>query len=85
MQAQMLLRNESRADSRAQVLVEKSCDVVGTDVFASLEEAPCQRADGVCVCLHQISHDLCKAYLLLERLDLVLGPWQQRRQTVYVV
>ena len=85
MQAQMLLGNESRAYSRAQVLVEEAGDVARADVFAGLEKAPCQYADGVCVCLHEISHDLCEAHLLLERPDLVLSPWQQRREAVYVV
>lgn len=61
------------------MLVQEACHIIGADVLSGLQEAPGQYAYGICVCLHEISHDLRELDLILQGSDLVFSPWQQGR------
>lgn len=81
-QGDVLLGDQARADAGAQVLVQEARHLLRADVAAGLEESPSQDADGVGVRVHQVGHDLGEADLVLQRLDALLRPRQQRRQRV---
>lgn len=67
------------------MLVEKTGYLGGTDVSATLQEAPSKRRDGVGMAVDEIGEHLDEAALLVHARYLVLLPREQRRQRVQVV
>jgi len=75
MQRKVLLGNQACPYPSSQMLVQEARHVFGLDVLSGFQKTSCQDADGVCVCLHQVGHDLCELDLLFQRLYLALRPW----------
>ena len=81
----MLLRDQSRANSSPQMLVQEARDLLWADVLPRAQEPSCQNLDGIAVRVYQIRHDLRELDLIFQRLDLPLCIWQERAQAVQVV
>ena len=81
----MLLRDQSRANPSAQVLVQEPRDLLRANVLPRAQEASCQDLDCIAVRVYQIRHDLRELDLIFQRLNLPLCEWQKRAQAVQVV
>lgn len=84
-QGNVLLGDEARANTRAQVLVEEAGYLRGGDVFAALEEAAREDGDRVGVGLDELGEDFGEADLVVEAADGAALPGKEGGQGVLVV
>lgn len=68
----MLLRDEARAYTGAQMLVKKARHSSRMDVLPTLEEAPGEDGDGVGVGLDEPGHEIDESVFILRCGDLAL-------------
>lgn len=68
-QRDVLLGDESRADARAQVLVQKASYLAGVDIATAFEEAAREGGDGVAVGVDEVREDGREFHFIGERGD----------------
>ena len=81
----MLLGDEARPDSGAEVLVKKLGDSIGTHVTTGLEETAGERGNRVGMGLDEAGEDFGEGAFVGRRGDLLFSPGEEGGEGVHVV
>lgn len=66
MKSQMLLGDQTRADTRSQMGIQEARHVVGVHISPTFEEPARKDWNRVCMCLHEFGKYLSKLVLLFQ-------------------
>lgn len=85
MQGNVLLGDQTRPYSGAQMLVQETGNFVLANVLPRLQESSCQNRNGIAVSLHQVGHDFGESDFIFNAFYPPLCIRKQGRQGVHII